>query len=76
VLRELEQHDVARVEVDFDVLALERVDEVVHLHRGHQVAVEEDVLDVQVTFELLGRGQQFGDRLLRPRSQTSLGTGS
>ena len=55
VLGELEQHDVAGVEVDAHVLALEAVDEGVHLHRRHQVAVEEDVLDVEVDLQLLGR---------------------
>ena len=65
VLGELVLHDVAGVEMDLHMLAVEAVDEGAHLHRRHQVAVEEDVLDVQRHLQLLGLRQQFGDRLLR-----------
>ena len=63
VFGELKEHDVAGVEVDLDVLATERVDERVHLAGRRQVAVEEDVLDVEVDAVLLGKRYELADRL-------------
>ena len=53
VLGELEHADVARVEVHAHMLAAKAVHEGVHLHRRHEVAVEEDVFDVEANLELL-----------------------
>ena len=66
VLGMLEQHDVAGVEVHAHVRAREAVDERVHLHRRHQIAVEEDVLDVERDLQLLG-GLHERRRRLRAR---------
>src|SRR5262245_48780341 len=66
MLRELKEHDVARIKVDSDVLALETVDKVIHLLGRHEIAIEKDVLDVEGDAELLCQGNQLADRFPRP----------
>ena len=61
VFGELEHHNVACVEVDFDVVGLEAVHELDHFTGGHEVAIEEDVLDVHVDPQFLGFGEKFAD---------------
>ena len=58
MFRELEKHDVAGIKVHSNMIALEAVDEAVHLGGRQQVAVEEDVLNVQVDAEFLGQGHE------------------
>ena len=48
VLRKLEDHDIAGVEMDVQEFAPEAVDKLDHVLRGEQVTIEEDVLDVEI----------------------------
>ena len=73
VLRKLVHHDVAGVEVHLHMLALESVDEVCHLLRRHQEAVEENILDVELHAQLLCAGQQLADRVPGPRQAHVVG---
>ena len=63
MLRELEDHDVARVEMNPQKFTVEAVDKVDHLLRREQVTIEEDILDIHLHLELLGRRKQLADRL-------------
>ena len=66
VFRELEHRNVARVEMDADVFALKAVHKRIHLHRGHEVAVEENVLDVQKYFQFRSLAFKYANRFLGP----------
>lgn len=61
VFGKLEEHDVASVEVDFDVVTFKAVHKFDHLSRCHEVPVEEDVFDVQVDAKLFSFGEKFAD---------------
>src|SRR5690606_12385133 len=54
MLGELKEHDVAGVEMDPQIRTLKAIDKIDHLRRRHQIAVEEDVLDVQMNLQPLG----------------------
>src|SRR5262249_2070753 len=53
----LKKHDVAAIEVDPDVVGAEAVDERDHIGGAQQVAVEEDVLDVEADVQFLRQGE-------------------
>jgi len=76
MLGKLKHHDVAGIEMHPQVFAVEGIAKGDHLARGHQIAVEEDVLDVEVDAQLFRAGEQYADRSRARLSQTSLGTGS
>src|SRR5437899_2811144 len=60
---ELQEHDIATIKMDAYMLALEAVDEGIHVGGAEQVAAEEDIFDVQIDAELLGARHQLGDSL-------------
>ena len=71
MLREVVEHDVPGVEVHLDVVGIEAVDKRVHLLGAVQIAVDEDVLDVQGNARLLGLGQKRADGSVEPALVTS-----
>lgn len=56
VLGELKLHDVAGVEMHFDMVALEAIDEGIHLLRTKQEAVGKDVFEVEIHAQLFSNG--------------------
>ena len=50
----LKHRDVAGIEMDSNGSTSETVDEAVHFHRGHQIAIEKDVFDIQADLPFLG----------------------
>ena len=66
MLGKLKKHDVARVEMHMHMVTVKAVDELIHLHRAKQIAVEENVFHVQVHPEFFSIGQQLADGLACP----------
>ena len=56
VLGKLEQHDVAGIEMNVHVLAVERIDEIVHFLGREQEPIKENVLHVELNLQLFGGG--------------------
>jgi hypothetical protein len=66
VLGELEEHDVAGIKMNAHPIVLKAVHEGVYLGRRHQVAIEEDVFDVEGDAQPSGRRDKLGDGLSGP----------
>src|SRR5688572_29822314 len=63
MFRMLEEHDVARVEMNPHEFAVERIDEGVHLHRSHGESIEEDVFHVEMNTQFFCGGEQLANGL-------------
>ena len=62
----LKHRYIAGIEMHFYVLALETIDKSIHLHWRHEIAVEENIFDVERYLELFSLLGQRANRLLCP----------
>ena len=63
VFRKLKLHDISRVEVNVDMIAVEAVDKRVHFLRAEEESIRKNILHVQRDAGFLSRWQHRFDRL-------------
>ncbi len=68
--------NVACIEMNFDVFALETIHKRVHFVRRHQIAIKKDVLDIEFDFQFFGCFNSPPIASLARWSQTAFETGS